>query len=273
MSRPIIDTPENWGAASEGYAEKVAPFMMEKYAEEFVDRLDVNKNHEALEVACGSGAITTELASRVKSLLATDFSPQMIDYAKRKTLNAGLKNVGFKVMDGQNLELKDNFVDRVACSFGLMLFPDRHKGFSEMHRVLRPRGKAMVSGWATPDKFEGYNLFVSSILRAFPEFPKPDSPPPVFTLADLEDFKQQMEAAGFKDVSTDYVTRELELNTLDEIWDMLTIGAPPVQMLWQKVGEDGKEKVKDALKHNIQERFGSFPIRLKNTATVGIGVK
>ena len=64
----IIDTPENWDEASQGYAEKIAPVMMETFAEEFVIRLDVNSNTEALEVAAGSGALTTTLAKNVKSL-------------------------------------------------------------------------------------------------------------------------------------------------------------------------------------------------------------
>ncbi|MBD3628005.1 hypothetical protein [Cyclobacterium sp.] len=63
-----IDTPENWSAASQGYARRVAPYMMETYAEEFVNRLDVQNHHEALEVACGSGALTTELAKHAKSV-------------------------------------------------------------------------------------------------------------------------------------------------------------------------------------------------------------
>ena len=75
---PTPDTPENWNAASLGYAEHVAPRMMEAYADEFADRLDLDSSTEALEVAAGSGALTHVLAKRVKSLLATDFAADMI---------------------------------------------------------------------------------------------------------------------------------------------------------------------------------------------------
>jgi len=104
----IIDTPENWDVASQGYAEKVAPFLMEKFAEEFIERLDVNDKTEALEVAAGSGALTATLAKRVKSLLATDFSPKMMELLKLKIKNAGLINVSYALMDGQALSLDDN---------------------------------------------------------------------------------------------------------------------------------------------------------------------
>ncbi len=266
-----INTPENWSAASPGYAEKVAPYMMEKYAEEFVNRLDVEANHEALEVACGSGALTTELAKRAKSVLATDFSEKMLEFAKKSVDNAGLSNVSFQVMDGMDLQIDDNSIDRAACSFGLMLFPDRHKGFTELSRILCPGGKAMVSGWAGPDKFEGFGTFLRAIRRAFPDFPKPDSPPPVFSLADLNSFKLQMEAAGFKDVSTDYVTRGLRIESFDELWAMLTAGAPPVEMLFQKLGSDGVDKVRDAMVEIVDEKFGNRTMTFTNVATVGVG--
>jgi ubiquinone/menaquinone biosynthesis C-methylase UbiE len=269
--QPIIDTPESWDAASQGYAEKVAPFLMETFAEEFIERLDVNDNTEALEVAAGSGALTAALAKRVKSLLATDFSPKMIEQVKLKINNAGLTNVSFALMDGQALEVDDATMDRVACSFALMLFPDRHQGFKEMKRVLRPGGKAVVSGWAGPDKFEVFGLFLAAIQQAFPDFPKPDSPPPVFSLADLGSFKAQMEAAGFQNVEVEYVAKSLTVNSFDEMWAMLTIGAPPVKMLFDKVGADGKDRVHDALAEIVEKRFGNGPITITNTATVGTG--
>ena len=237
----IIDTPENWDVASQGYAEKIAPKMMETFAEEFVERLDVNGNTEALEVAAGSGALTDTLAKNVKSLLATDFSPKMIELVELKINNAGLTNVSFGLMDGQALEIDDNTMNRAACSFGLMLFPDRHKGFRELHRVVRPGGKVMVSGWADPDRFESFGLFMGAIQRAFPDFPKPASPPPIFSLADLDSFKKQMEAAGFQNVHVEFIERDLTVNNFEEIWAMLTVEAPPVKLLFGKVGAEGKD--------------------------------
>ena len=38
QSPPTLDTPENWDAASLGYAEKVAPVLMRAYADELVER-------------------------------------------------------------------------------------------------------------------------------------------------------------------------------------------------------------------------------------------
>ena len=271
ISQPILDTPENWDAASRGYADKVAPFIMQAFADEIVDRLDVDATTEALEVGAGSGALTETLAGRVKSLLATDFSPKMIDVLRERMKAAGATNVTCEVMDGQDLALGDSTFDRAACSFALMLFPDRAKGFSELRRVLRPGGTAVVSGWAAPDKFEVFGIFLEAMRLAFPDMPPPPSPPPVLSLADPTGFKIEMEAAGFANVEVSFVSRDLELAKFDQIWAMLTVGAPPVRLLFDRIGSAGQDHLRDVLAEIVEKRFGSGTIRLTNAATVGRG--
>ncbi len=245
---------------------------MEAYAEELADRLDVDSSTEALEVAAGSGALTQALAKRVKSLLAIDFAPDMIEILRERMRAAEADHVRCEVMDGQALRLEDDCFDRAACCFGLMLFPERAKGFAEMRRVLRPGGRALVTGWAGPDKFESMGIFLAAMRAAFPEMPAPAAPPPVFSLADLASFKSQMEAAGFDDVEVDFVSRDLEVEDFETMWEMLTCGAPPVQMLFDRVGLAGKQKLHDTLAGMVEQRFGAGPIRLTNVATVGCGV-
>ncbi len=271
-SLPTSDTSEIWDAASRGYAEKVAPVMMQAYADELVERLDVDASTEALEVGAGSGALTETLSRRVKLLLATDFAPKMVELLRERMRGVGATNVTCKVMDGQALALEDASFDRAACSFALMLFPDRAKGFSELRRVLRPGGRAVVSGWAGPDKFEAFGIFLEAIRAAFPDMPPPPAPPPTFSLADPADFTAQMESGGFNDVEVEFVSRDLEVDNFDDMWAMLTVGTPSVQALFDRIGPAGRGRLRDVLGGIVEQRFGSGPIRLTNAATVGRGV-
>jgi SAM-dependent methyltransferase len=272
MNKPqSVDTPENWDASSEEYA-RIAPILMEIYMEEFVGRLDADPQHEALEVAAGAGALTSQLAKKVKSLLATDFSPKMIDIVKQRMQAEGADNVKYEVMDGQDLRLEDNSFDCAASSFGIMLFPDRHKGFAELNRVVRPGGRVMVSGWSGPDKYEGFRLFFGAIQKAFPDMPPPPSPPPVFSLANLDTFKSEMESAGFKQVEVGHVSRVAVVENFDKFWGMFFVGAPPIKFLMDSIGAEGKDKLRDALAEIVQQQYGNGPISMTNVATVGTGV-
>ena len=267
-----IDTPENWDAASEGYAERVAPKMMESFAEEIVKRLELSGNEEVLEVAAGSGALTQKLISKSGHLLVTDFSPKMIEIVRNRLLEQNVKNASFEVMDGQNMHLEDRSKDRVACQFGLMLFPDRAKGFSEIQRVLKPNGRAVISGWADTSRFEAFALFMKAINVAFPNLPKPSNPP-VFSLSDPNKFKSEMEAAGFLNVHVEYVSKPITIEGPEEIWGMLTSGARPVKMMFDKIGTEGKDKVFEALKEICATNYSEKQINLINTATIGVGTK
>jgi SAM-dependent methyltransferase len=264
----MTDTPENWDAASRGYADQVAPRLMEPFMAEFVDRLDVTNTSEALEVAAGSGALSHEIAKRAKSLLATDFSPRMVELLSARM--EGAAHVTCEVMDGQALNVGDAAFDRVGCCFGLMFFPNRSQGFSEMRRILRPGGRALVTGWAAPDKFELFGVFLTALNLAFPDLPKAQ-PPPIFGLADLAQFKTEMEAAGFTDVTVDYVQRDLVVPDIHTFWSMLTDGAPPAQVLLERIGPMGAERLRSVLAEVVYERFGEGEILVSNSATVGCG--
>jgi SAM-dependent methyltransferase len=152
------------------------------------------------------------------------------------------------------------------------LFPDRHQGFLELNRILRPGGRAVVSGWAGPDRFEAFGLFMEAFQNAYPDFPKPKTSPPVLSLADPDNFKTQMEEGGFKEVEVSFVTREMHLDNFSSVWAMLTVGAPPIKMIFDKVGGDGINRIHDSLAHIIEKRYGSGPISLSNAATIGSGL-
>ena len=113
---------------------------------------------------------------------------------------------------------------------------------------------------------------MGAMRAAFPDMPPPPGPPPVFSLAHPIDFRAQMEAGGFKDVEVDFVAREFEVSGLEQMWSMLTSGAPPVRMLLDRVGSQGEGKLRDALAKLIEQRFGGGSFRLTNVATVGCGV-
>lgn len=269
--KPSPDTPESWSVASRGYAEYVAPYLMRSFSEELVRRLGIDGAASVLEVGAGSGALTEVLAREAGSVLATDFAPGMIDVLRERMAAQGVGNVRCEVMDGQQLALEDNSFDAGASAFAIMLFPDRARGFSELCRVVRPGGPVIVSGWGGPDRFELFGLLLTALRGAFPEIPPPPTPPPVFSLADPQTFRAEMEAAGFQGVHVEMVSRELVVSGIDQLWQMMTVGAPPVQVLLNQVGAMGQERLRDALSRVILERFGDGPITTYNTATVAFG--
>lgn len=269
MTQQTLDTSENWGASAGGYA-RIATILMQPFAEAFTGILAPEPGARLLEVAAGTGAMTASLAERAGHVLATDFAPEMIAALEKRLGDGGVGNVDCAVMDGQKLDVPDAGFDCAVCAFGLMLFPDRAAGFLELHRALRPGGKALVATWASPDRVEAFSALGGAIRRTFPEMPPP-KPPAIFSLSDSNTFREEMAMAGFEDVEIHEVTRTSDYGRAETAWELSTNGAPPAIAMRKMIGEAGMEKLRDVYIADLKGRFGSAPVRFENTALVATG--
>jgi len=80
-----------------------------------------------------------------------------------------------------------------------------------------------------------------------------------------------MEAAEFDEVEVKLVSRDLSVASFDDLWAMVTTGAPPVKMLLEQAGAAGRTRLQDTLGRIVEQRFGGGPIQMTNVATVGRG--
>jgi ubiquinone/menaquinone biosynthesis C-methylase UbiE len=85
-------------------------------------------------------------------LISSDFSPTMLDEARKRGAERGIENVEYEVIDAVKIELEDDSVDGVLCRFGYMLMHDAEAALAETRRVLRPGGRVAFSVWASPER-------------------------------------------------------------------------------------------------------------------------
>jgi ubiquinone/menaquinone biosynthesis C-methylase UbiE len=98
---------------------------------------------EVLEVAPGPGFLSIELARRGLSVRAVDISHTFVDLALRNASAEGVY-VNFEQGNAAALPLKDASVDFVVCRAAFKNFTEPLKALTEMRRVLRPGGKALL---------------------------------------------------------------------------------------------------------------------------------
>ncbi len=97
-----------------------------------------------LDLGCGTGRHTLWMAAAGASVTAIDFSEGMMEKARAKP---GAKTVRFLVHDlHERLPFPDRSFDRVVSGLVLEHLHDMSPFFSEAHRVLKPGGRAVVSG-------------------------------------------------------------------------------------------------------------------------------
>ena len=90
-----------------------------------------------LELACGTGVFSAQLAGGVKMLEATDFSEKMIEKAKQRAHSSKLH---YSVQDATALPYAPGTFDAVIISNALHIMPSPEKALAEIRRVLKPDG-------------------------------------------------------------------------------------------------------------------------------------
>jgi ubiquinone/menaquinone biosynthesis C-methylase UbiE len=98
-----------------------------------------------LQPAGDTGFEAAAMIGEAGRLIWTDFSPQMVEVARRRGAALGLRNVDYREMDAEHIELEDATVDSVLCRSGYMLMADPAAALSETDRVLRPGGCLALS--------------------------------------------------------------------------------------------------------------------------------
>lgn len=100
-------------------------------------RGSLGREMTVLELACGTGLLSVQLAGGVKSLEATDFSEEMIRQAKAKARSSRLH---FAVQDATALSYASGSFDAAVISNALHIMPEPEKALAEIWRVLKPGG-------------------------------------------------------------------------------------------------------------------------------------
>ena len=116
-----------------------------------------------LDIATGTGdfAITAAKKLQVKQIIGLDISEKMMEIGKVKVAKQNLDSIiQFELGDCEALRFTDNYFDATLTGFGVRNFEHLQKGLQEIHRVLKPGGKAIILEFSMPTKFPIKQLYL-----------------------------------------------------------------------------------------------------------------
>ena len=120
--------------------------MQQAWARELIARLKLRGDEHVLDVGCGDGKVTAEIASAVPrgSVTGIDASPEMIGFAKKTFPPKKISNLKFQVTDARKIKFKTKF--DVVFSNAALHWVDDHEAFLRgVASVLKPGGRLIVS--------------------------------------------------------------------------------------------------------------------------------
>ena len=121
--------------------------MHHRWRERSVDAAGVGPGDSALDVCCGTGDMTIELARRVGPagrVIGSDFSERMLDVAREKPAGPGAAKPRYEWADALALPYDDASFDAVTVGFGVRNLDDLGRGVAEMSRVVKPGGRVVI---------------------------------------------------------------------------------------------------------------------------------
>jgi demethylmenaquinone methyltransferase/2-methoxy-6-polyprenyl-1,4-benzoquinol methylase len=167
------------------------------------------KPQQVLDIATGTGDFALEtLQLNPKQIIGIDISEGMLQVGREKIAKRGLSHlVQLQLGDSENIQFPDNHFDAITVAFGVRNFENLEKGLSEMLRVLKPGGMAVILEFSKPQAFpmkQGYNFYFKHILPVFGKLISKDNaaytylPESVQAFPDGTNFLSIFQRIGFK---------------------------------------------------------------------------
>ncbi|NOY10641.1 MAG: methyltransferase domain-containing protein [Archaeoglobi archaeon] len=156
-------------------------FYSDEMRKTVVDMAKVAKGDLVLEVGCGTGFTTEEIARRVgeENVVAVDLTPEQMEKAVNR-----FESAEFLRGDAENLPFRDSSFDASISAGSIEYWPNPQKGVQEMARVTKSGGRVVILAPRKPD-----NVLVRKFAESIMLFPSTQQMVLWMEKAGLEDIR------------------------------------------------------------------------------------
>lgn len=269
MTQPSpLAAPEAWNLVSPGYVDIVVP-QFEPFARDALDLAGVGAGTRVVDVACGPGTLSFLAAARGARVHALDFAESMLAALRARAEREGVTSIACEQGDGMALPFGEHGFDAGFSLFGLMFFPDRGRGFRELHRVLVPGGRAVVTSWQPMERVPLIAELFAAMGELLPGLPFGKSKAP---LGEPDEMRAEMREAGFASVEVYELAHSVASPSLAAWWESMRRSMAPLLLLERKLGEVAFAELEAKLMARMAGKFGSGPLVVTMLANAGLAV-
>lgn len=187
----------------------------------FADAAGVHAGDHVLDVGCGTGALTAELAHRVGAALVAAVDPSEPSVA---ACAAAIVGADVRVGGAETLPFADATFDVALCQLVVNFMADARVGVAEMRRVTRPGGTVAACTWDYRDGMTMLRVFWDAATALDPTAPHEGRVMPFCTPDDLDHLWRDV---GLADVRADELVVERVYPGFDDFWEPFTLGVGP----------------------------------------------
>lgn len=255
------------GNAAETYEHALVPAVFAAWPPLVVALADPRPGERVLDVACGTGVLTRLVAQRVGragKVVGLDLNPGMLAVAASATANEPPTSASMTWQEASatKMPLPDAAFDIVYCQLGLQFFPDRPAALGEMYRVMAQGGRLGLMVWRGIEHSPGFGFLAAALARHVSSEAAGIMRAP-FALADAEELRELMAAAGFRDIAIRLVPGTVRFPSVTRFVQDYVAGSPLAGHV-AKVSDEARaalvSEVGDALRSYVAAGVLTFPI-------------
>jgi SAM-dependent methyltransferase len=255
------------GSAAEIYERALIPAVFAAWAPLVVALANPRPGERVLDVACGTGVVTRLIAQQVGRtgrVVGLDLNPGMLavaasNAAKEPPTSALLT---WQEASATKLPFPDAVFDIAYCQLGLQFFPDRLSALREMHRVLESDGRLGLMVWRGIERSPGFSILAAALARHVSSEAAGIMRAP-FALADAEELRGLIAAAGFRDIAIRPVPGTVRFPSVARFVQDYVAGSPLAGHV-AKVSDETRaalvSEVGNALRSHLTAGAVAFPI-------------
>lgn len=183
----------------------------------FIEFAGVHAGTKVLDVGCGTGALSAELARNpaIGAIQGVDFAPAYVAHAAGHNPDDRMR---FQVGDACALEFADASFDHALSMLVLQFVPRFDTAISEMRRVTRPGGTVAAAVWDARGGFVTYRIFFDTAAMVDPAADERRRRVYIRPLSRPGELDAAWRKAGLQDVTQDMRTIRMDFSCFADFW-------------------------------------------------------
>lgn len=214
--------------------------------EQMADLANLKAGQRALDVGCGPGALTAELARRLgpTNVAAVDPSPQFVEAARSRHPGVDVREAG-----AESIPFPDASFDAALAQLVVHFMTDPVAGIAEMRRVTRPGGIVVACVW----DFAGNRSPLSAFWNAVAEMEPGHTGESRYAGARQGHLVELFEAAGLTEVEEHVVESNLTHTTFEDWWNPFTEGVGPAGSHAKALTPEHRAELRDRVRAHLPD--------------------